>query len=419
MDASWGTRSVAWPLREITFVGMMIGSGKELTHFFNVTRSLRSALFVAGKLAAYARDRLRYGRAMRLTNGNALVGRLAKSAFDLGIEIRTSAPARALVFEDGRVAGVEIETPLGRQRLIAQRGVVLAAGGFPHDPERREGLYPHPVAGHFSPAAEGNTGDGIRLAESAGARCITGLPNPAAWVPVSLVPRRDGSFGRFPHFIDRAKPGVIAVTRHGRRFVNEANSYHDFIQAMLRACESDDEKAAWLITDHRTIRQYGLGHVKPFPVPIGPSLRSGYLKRGKSPVALAAATGIDAEGLADTLARYNRAAERGDDPQFGRGSTAYNRYLGDPNHTPNPCVAPITSGPYYAVKVVPGDLGSFAGLMTDARARVLGQDNVPIPGLYAAGNDMASVMGGNYPGGGITLGPAMTFGYIAGRDLAD
>lgn len=180
-----------------------------------------------------------------------------------------------------------------------------------------------------------------------------------------------------------------------------------------------DRRKSWLIVDHPTLRHYGLGHVKPFPIPLAPALRSGYLKRGATIRDLAQAAGIDPAGLEKTISDFNRhAKETGEDPEFGRGTTGYNRYLGDPDNKPNPCVKPIEAGPFYAIRVVVGDLGSFAGHRTDARARVLNTDGEPIPGLYAVGNDAASILGGNYSGGGITLGPAMTFGYIAATDLA-
>jgi succinate dehydrogenase/fumarate reductase flavoprotein subunit len=304
-------------------------------------------------------------------------------------------------------------------RVQARRGVVLACGGFPQDVERRRRLFPHAPTGaeHFSPAPPGNTGDGLRLAEHAGARIEQDLPHAAAWVPVSRVARRDGTTGLFPHFIDRAKPGVIAVTRKGRRFVNEANSYHDFVQGLVAAV-GRDEPTAFLLADHRAIRRYGLGFAKAFPLPLGPYLRSGYLLRGDTLAALAAQAGIDAAALAVTIDAYNRHAREGEDPEFRKGSTAYNRFLGDAAVAPNPCVAPLEVPPFYAVQVVIGDLGTYAGIRTDGRARVLGARGEPIAGLYAAGNDMASIMGGNYPAGGITLGPAMTFGWIAGRHLA-
>jgi succinate dehydrogenase/fumarate reductase flavoprotein subunit len=233
-----------------------------------------------------------------------------------------------------------------------------------------------------------------------------------------LVPRGGGKHGVFPHLIDRYKPGIIAVTQHGRRFTNESNSYHDVGQAIIEACRNEAETAAWLIADHRSIRRYGLGFAKPFPLPLTPHLRSGYLLRGRTLAELAERAGIDGSTLARSIADYNTGARDGRDERFGKGSTAYNRFLGDPEQKPNPCVAPLEQAPFYAVKIVLGDLGTFAGIRTDSSARVINEEGRVVQGLYATGNDMASVMGGNYPGGGITLGPAMTFGYIAGRHLA-
>jgi succinate dehydrogenase/fumarate reductase flavoprotein subunit len=407
------------PLPELTLFGMMLGSGKEIVHFFNATRSLESAWVVAKRLASHARDLALYRRGIRLTNGNALAGRLLKSAEDVGVRLLASAPVQELLRSDGAVRGARLDTADGPARVHARRGVVLACGGFPQDVERRRRLFPHAPTGaeHWSPAPPGNTGDGLRLAEAAGAGIEQDLPHAAAWVPVSRVARRDGTTGLFPHFIDRAKPGVIAVTRKGRRFVNEANSYHDFVQGLVAAV-GRDEPTAFLLADHRAIRRYGLGFAKAFPLPLGPYLRSGYLLRGDTLAALAARAGIDAAALQVTLDAYNRHAREGRDPEFHKGSTAYNRFLGDATVGPNPCLAPLEVAPFYAVQVVIGDLGTYAGIRTDGRARVLGARGEPITGLYAAGNDMASIMGGNYPAGGITLGPAMTFGYIAGCDLA-
>ncbi|MGE0260615.1 MAG: FAD-binding protein, partial [Alphaproteobacteria bacterium] len=238
------------------------------------------------------------------------------------------------------------------------------------------------------------------------------------WAPVSAVPHGDGRTGAFPHLIDRQKPGFIAVTRHGRRFVNEANSYHEFCRGLARACAGEPEAYCYLIADHRTIRRYGIGFAKPSPVPLFPYLRSGYLLRGRTLSELAGRAGIDGDAFQATVDAFNRHARNGEDPQFGRGTSSYNRYNGDPRHKPNPCVAPVEQAPFYAVRIVIGDLGTFAGLATDAQARVLTAEGVPIPGLYAAGNDVSNVLGGNYMAGGSTLGPGMTFGYIAACDLA-
>jgi succinate dehydrogenase/fumarate reductase flavoprotein subunit len=414
-------KNLGAPLPELTVFGMMLGSGKEIIHFMRATRSLTSAIYVAKRLSRHLMDVLRHGRGMTLTNGNALAGRLAKSAFDLNVPLWLSSPVRELIIEDGAVRGAIVERDGRSIRVHARRGVVLACGGFPHDVARRKAMFRHAPTGveHFSPGPVGNTGDGLRLAETAGGRVEDRLPNAAAWVPVSLTRRKDGSRGVMPHFIDRAKPGVIAVTRAGKRFANEGDSYHDFVQAMMKVTKPEEEIATFLICDHKTLRKYGLGCVPPFPMPLGHHLRSGYLMRGATIEALAAQAGIDPKGLADTISGFNTTAAEGRDPAFGKGSRAYNRYQGDALHGPNPCVAPIAGGPFYAIKMVIGDLGTYAGIVTDADARALDAAGRVIPGLYAAGNDMASIMGGNYPGAGITLGPALTFGYIAGRHLAE
>lgn len=408
------------PLPELTFAGLMIGSGPELKHFFNATRSVRSAVYVAKRLAQHARDMATSGRGMLLTNGNSLAGRLFRSALDLKVQVLTDSPVTRLETVDGTVRGAVLKMPKGEVHVRTTRGVVLAAGGFPQDKERRRQMFPHDRdnTGHHSPAPAANTGDGLKLGEDVGAVVEQDYPNAAAWVPVSRVPRKDGTWGVFPHFIDRAKPGLIAVLPNGKRFVNEANSYHDFCQALFKAGKPGEPARAFLVVDKPFLRRFGLGFVKPFPVPIGPQIRSGYLKRGGTLAELAAAAGIDPKTLEETVATWNRDVAAGEDRAFGKGSTAYNRFNGDPELQPNPCLAPIATGPFYAVEVVVGDLGTFAGLRGDANARVLDAGGKPIPGLYSAGNDMASIMGGNYPGGGITLGPALTFGYIAARHLA-
>jgi len=409
------------PLPELTVFGMMLGSGKEIVHFMRATKSLTSALFVAKRLSKHFVDVMRHGRGMTLTNGNALAGRLAKSAFDLKIPLWLSSPVREIITESGAVRGAVVERQGRNIRVNARCGVILACGGFPHDVERRKAMFPHAPTGneHYSPGPAGNTGDGLRLAETAGGRIEDSLPNAAAWVPVSITTRKDGSKGVMPHFIDRAKPGIIAVTRDGARFGNEGNSYHDFVQAMMKVTKPGEEIAAFLLCDHRALRKYGLGCVPPFPMPLGHHLRTGYLMRGATLAELAKNAGIDAGGLEATIAEFNKGAADGQDPAFGKGSRAYNRYQGDALHGPNPCIAPIRDGPFYAIKMVIGDLGTYAGIKTDANAQALDADDQPIAGLYAVGNDMASIMGGNYPGAGITLGPALTFGYIAGKHIAE
>ena len=408
-------KQLAPPLPELTVFGMMLGSGPEIRHFMRVFKSLASFLFVTRRLSRHFLDVIVHGRGMTLTNGNALAGRLAKAAMDRNIPVWLSSPVKKLVTEHDGVTGALVEHE-GKTVLVrARRGVVLACGGFPHDIERRKQLFPHAPTGkeHYSPSPEANTGDGLRLAEAVGGRVDATIPHAAAWVPASVTARRDGTKGVLPHFIDRAKPGVIAVTPNGKRFTNEGNSYHDFVQAMVKACEGGPETSAWLLCDHKALRNYGLGCVAPSPLPIGRHLRSGYLKRGATVADLAKQISIAPESLEATIAEFNAPARSGQDPAFGKGTMAYNRYQGDAQLQPNPCVAPLEHGPYYAIKLVIGDIGTFAGLVTDENTQVLNAEGKPIKGLYAVGNDAASIMGGNYPGAGITLGPALTFGYVA------
>lgn len=415
----WFTKLRA-PIRTMMLFGGMSVSRDDIPHLLNFSRSPASAWHVARLILRYALDRLSYPRGTRIANGNALIARMAKSAFEKNVALWLEAPLARLTTSGERVTGA-IVMRAGREiEVVARRGVVLACGGFPRDEEWRGRYYRHVAAGknHVPLAPPGNTGDGIRAAREAGGAFIAEQDQPAAWTPVSLVPQPDGSKVPYPHFIDRCKPGYIAVDRRGRRFANEADSYHDFVPHMIAACEADPGVEAYLLCDHRAIRRYGMGVVPPAPLSLESHVNSGYLVRANTPAGLAAALGIDAAGLERTLARYNEFAARGEDPDFGKGTNAYHRFGGDPLHKPNPNIAPIVDAPYYAMRLVPSDLGTFLGLATDAHARVLDVNDRPLPGLYAVGNDQASVMGGKYPGAGITIGPAMTFGYIAARHIA-
>ncbi|MDR6858637.1 FAD-dependent oxidoreductase [Variovorax guangxiensis] len=413
-------KELAPPVPELTVFGMMLGSGKELWHFLRAFKSLESFWYVTKRFGGHLLDVVKHGRGMTLTNGNALAGRLAKAGMDLGIPVWLNSPVKKLLVEGGAVVGATVVRDGTPTDVRVRRGVVLACGGFPYDIERRKQLFPHAPTGreHFTPSPALNTGDGLRLGESAGGWVDPTIPNAAAWCPTSVTRRKDGSQGVMPHFIDRAKPGVIAVTPKGRRFTNEALSYHDFIQDLVKACKGLPEVTCWLICDHQHLREYGLGAVAPFPLPIGKHVKSGYLKKAGSLQELAKVIGVPYETLQDEVITFNRDASSGVDSKFSKGSTAYNRYQGDSLVKPNPCMAPIEKGPFYAIKVVVGEIGTFAGLATDASCQVLTKDREPVRGLYAVGNDAASIMGGNYPGAGITLGPALTFGYVVGQTLA-
>ncbi|WP_296258890.1 MULTISPECIES: FAD-binding protein [unclassified Pseudomonas] len=414
LGADFENLRAPWP-EFLAFDGMMVNK-TDIDLLLKAKRSLPGMRHALKLLARFASDRLRgYSRGTRLVLGNALAGRLYKSLLDLRVELWRTAPARELLLEGARVVGALIDHAGQPVRVSARRGVLLATGGFPANLKLREQWLPHPT-GQWSAGNEANTGDGITLAMGLGAG--TGHArnrNNAFYSPVSMMQRADGSTARFPHLmLDRYKPGVIMVNKAGQRFVNEADSYH--------ACGEAQHKAgavpAWLICDSQFLQRYGLGMVRPQAASLRRFIDSGYLKRGDSVQALGLALSIDAAGLQATVARYNTFAEQGQDPDFGKGQSAYNQYLGDPAHRPNPCLAPIIKGPFYAVEVVPGDIGTACGLITDEQARVLDAQGQAIEGLYAAGNDMNSIMGGQYPGPGITLGPGLTFGYIAACHMA-
>ena len=403
------------PLREFMLFGGMMIARPDLPHFRNALASPRSAARVARLVAAYAWQRLFAARGTQLVLGNALVARLFQSALELKVALRFNARALRVVMREGHAAGVEIEAGGGRETLAARAAVVLAGGGFSHDVELRARLMP--AAAPHSPVCGTNTGDGIRMGLAAGGRLGETHANNAFWAPASHFRRADGSEGVFPHTVgERGKPGIIAVTREGRRFTSEAVSYHEFVLAMLRV--GDAANPAFLVCDRRSLWRYGLGAVRPFTLSLAPHLENGYLARARSLAALADSLGVDPAGLERTVARYNDDARRGVDSEHGLGGDAYQRFLGDAHNAPNPCMRPIERSPYFAVRLVPGDLGTAAGLVTDGNARVLGADGAPVPGLYACGNDMHSIMDGAYPGPGITLGPALVFGYLAGMGAA-
>lgn len=405
------------PAEFMLFGGLMVARA-DLPYFLRVGRSWQATWRVARILAAYAWQRLRYPRGTSLTLGNALTGRLLLSLRQLGVTLRVGTAATGLVRQDGIITGVTFATEAGSETVGVRQGVVIATGGFSHDTALRARFQPQ-AAAPLSATCPSVTGDGIRLALAADAALESRHANHFFWVPASRYRRRDGSECIFAHTIsDRAKPGLIAVNRQGCRFVNEAVSYHEFVTAMLRAGADAPAVPAWLICDRDFVWRYGLGAVRPFSLSLRWPINSGYLTRADTIHALADALGIDADGLDETVHHFNAGAARGEDLEFGRGGNAYQRHLGDALVTPNPCVRPILRPPFYAVRVEPADLGTATGLRVDAQARVLDSEGRPVPRLYACGNDMGSIMNGAYPGPGITLGPALTFGYLAARAIA-
>lgn len=399
----------------LLFGGMMVNR-VDIQHFLSIKRSPKSLWHCLKLLTRYALDRLSHPRGTRLTVGNALIARLATTALANGVDLWLQATPEALIIEHGRVRGVQISRGAITRPVFARGGVVLAMGGFAagaHAAQQR----PDTGSEHWSMSPPANVGDGQRLAASINAAVGDHLAANFFWAPVSVLHKADGSVERFPHLVtDRAKPGVIAVNRAGRRFVNESDSYHCFVQGMF--AQGGANAPCWLICDSEALNNYGLGLARPSPVDNSALIKAGYLLRADSLAELALAAGIDAASLEQTLAQYNADAEHGVDPLFGKGSTAYNRYMGDPLHQPNPCLKPLRKAPFYAIRLFTGDLGSARGLVTNGQANVLDRSNAPIPGLYAAGNEMNSIMDGTYPGPGITLGPGLTFGYLAASDIA-
>ncbi len=397
--------------RETALWGMPIQAGADLSAFLNATRKLSSFWHVGRRVAQHLIDLVTHRRSMALRNGVALVARLFAIADQNGVRWLTSANATGLLTQNEKVCGAMLATAGGNVTVTARKAVILATGGFSQNAALRAAHFPS-AANHLSLATPECDGSGLALAQSVGAGVDTDVAATGAWCPVSSVRWPDGQTGVFPHIIDRGKPGVIAVRADGNRFVNEADGYHDYVNALLAATPDGEVARSWMICDHRFIRRWGLGIVKPAPFPMRHWIKTGYLHRATTLDALAKTCGISAQ-LITTVAEYNAHARGGHDPEFGRGQSQYNRNQGDPGNTPSPNLAPIEHGPFYAVEVVPGSFGSFAGIKTDANAQALRGDGSVISGLFAVGADMASVMGGHYPAGGINLGPAITFGYLA------
>ncbi|MGO2450695.1 FAD-dependent oxidoreductase [Pseudomonas taetrolens] len=399
----------------LLFGGMMVNR-VDIQHFLSIKRSSKSFWHCLKLMGRYAFDRLGHPRGTRLTVGNALIARLASTALANGVDLWLETTPESLLVEHGRVCGVRVTRHGQTHSLLARGGVVLAMGGFAASPQAAE-QRTATASEHWTMSPPGNMGDGQQLAASVNAAIGENLAANFFWAPVSVLRKADGSLERFPHLVtDRAKPGVIAVNLYGRRFVNESDSYHCFVEAMF--ANGGANAPCWLICDAHALNTYGLGLARPRPVDNQALIEAGYLLRADSLTELAHITGIDSVNLQQTLRQYNADAEQGVDRQFGKGSTAYNRYMGDPLHHPNPCLRPLSKAPYYAIRLFTGDLGSARGLVTNGQANVLNRHGAPIPGLYAAGNEMNSIMNGTYPGPGITLGPGITFGYLAASHIA-
>jgi 3-oxosteroid 1-dehydrogenase len=321
-------------------------------------------------------------------------------------------PLTGLLVEDGRVTGVHVTRDGAPATLRARHGVVLASGGFEKNLEMRERYQRAPISTEWTTGAPSNTGGGITAAMAVGA--AVDLMDDAWWGPSIPLPS-----GPWFCLAERNLPGSIIVNSAGRRFMNEALPYVEATHAIYEGeATGVSHVPAWMVIDQRYRNRYlfaGLGPRQPFP---GHWYKSGVVVKAGTLAGLAEKIGVPAEALEATVERFNGFARTGVDEDFHRGESAYDKYYSDPKVTPNCSLHTIDQAPYYAVKIVPGDLGTKGGLVTDERARVLRADGSVIEGLYAAGNCSSAVMGNTYAGPGATIGPAMTFGYLAALDIA-
>ena len=364
--------------------------------------------------------RKRWGRDTKLCAGNSLMGRLLLSLKDRNIRAWLNTSIQELVFEDGKAVGAVLNKEGEILRVKARRGVVLAAGGFSRNLEMRQKYQRHPITTEWTAGTPSNTGDAIRMGAEAGG--ALGLMDEAWWTPVSLVPRSPFSWVLV---VEKSLPHGLFLNQDGKRFTNEAAPYIDVVNGMY----DDVEKTGaadprWFHIFDATYRKSSIaGPVAPAKVMPDKKLprryRDGnFLYKAESLDELCEQLKIPAATAKAAITRFNEYAVKGEDPDFNRGWSAQDRYYGDPNVKPNCSLGPIETGPFYAVQIYPGDLGTKGGLVTDEHSRVLREDGRLIPGLYAAGNSAESVMGRTYPGAGGTIGPALTFGFLAAEDAA-
>lgn len=385
----------------------------DLPKMQNATRSWANFRFTIGSVARYALHRIRYGKGANMTGGNALIGRLLKSALKHGVQVWNRAPVTGLRREAEGVKGLWVSHKGKPTQIFAKKAIILATGGFGGNSEWMRKYMPMPED-HISVQPASNTGDGIVLAEQVGGRLASGNVANGVWAPVSVLRDKSGKIAhKYPHFgHDRGKPGSLIVGLDGKRFVDEAAPYQVFVNTM----HEKQVKKAWFIGDVAFIRRYGMGLALP-AMPYKQLIRDGYLVEAPTIVELAQKISVDPTVLANTIERFNAAAITGVDPEFGRGSNIYDHSQGDWEHNP-PNLRPLRGGPFYAVALYPGDVSTVLGLTTDEDGRVLDGQGEVVPGLYAVGLDQNTVMRGFYPGGGCGIGPAMTFAYRAAKQIA-
>lgn len=397
-----------------TAFGRINWTAKEARPLITQAKGAKSIfLKIAAKYYLDIGQRMKTPRDRRITGGGALVTRLKASLNKLKVPVRLSTSLVDFVLENGRVVGVEVESGGYRQVLRATRGVVVASGGFERNAELRAAHLPAPTSTDWTGGNPFNTGAPIAAAMRLGAKMH--LLDAAWWAPGYKLADEDRAR---PMFVERSLPGSVMVDQSGRRFCNEAASYHVTGGIMAERAASGGTAPTWFVFDAKYRGKYALGPLFPGPPAfdrgVKPTMRA-LMKRADTLEALAGLMGVDAAAFTATVEKFNADARAGKDSEFARGESAYDRYYGDDAVQPNPCLAPLEKGPFYAVPILPCDIGTKGGMLTDVHARVLHEDGSVIEGLYAAGNCAASPMGRSYPAAGATLGPGMTFGWVAAR----
>ena len=374
------------------------------------------------KYAARGKKRKLYDRDPFLSMGQSLVARLRMSLINRGVPLWLQSPVKSLIKDGNRVVGAVVEHDGKELRIGARKGVVVAAGGFERNDEMRKKYQRHPIEASWTVGHYDNMGDGILAGEAVGAKLDVELMREAWWMPATMAP---GVKYHNVLMLEKSLPHGMFVNRNAKRFVNEGESYNDLVIDMYEQDAKDHATVpGWFIVDGTYRSRYNLGPVLPTLVmpdkklPPGWRPGEGWLYKADTLDDLARQIGLDPAALRAEVDRFNGFARTGVDEDFHRGESANDRYYSDPRATPNPTLGPIEKPPFYAVPLTPSDLGTKSGLITDDTGRVLGEDDQPIPGLYAAGNSTSSVMGTRYAGAGATIGPAMVFGFLCGEAVA-
>ncbi len=349
------------------------------------------------------------------TAGAALQGRMLKASLAVGVDIRTESPVKELIVESGKVTGVVAEVNGQLRRIGANLGVLVNAGGIAQNQALRDKYMPGTRA-EWSQTPEGDTGDMHIEMERIGG--VLAQMDQMVGYQMTRSPGWEQMYVKPPGQSLTGKPGAILVDQSGLRYLNEGGSYELYCQNMLERNKTVPAVPSWAILDGRYLREYQVAYMKMKPELIAKWRNAGYLKVADTIENLASQINVDPAVLRSTINRWNGFVDKGVDEDFGRGAREYDKWLGDPFKGGNPALGKIADGPFYAVEVVPGDVSTYGGALTDTKGRVVKADGEPIPGLYACGVSTASVMGGVYPGAGASIGPSMTFGYIAAKHAA-